>query len=275
VAKKDKAQKYLNRRVSPFRPRSARLFFLGKRLEMLLGLTKHLRKGREIRRHFGVSRSEYETYGDWEMRIEEAGSNWTLDHGRMNLVSFRDIRLYYLAPIIDEIEKMHANLQRPVEVLEVGCGNGTNLKVLAEKLGDKVSLHGIDISPDRIRQGRTYWGNALAGVEMEEDSATTLQTVADEAVDLVYSLHCLEQIPYSVEACLDAMARVTRDTVIFVEPVWEYANPAQKIYTLFGDQLRTLLPSLELSPLQVERSWRAEILSNPLNQTGFVITRKR
>ena len=39
--------------------------------------------------------------------------------------------------------------------------------------------------------------------------------------------------------------------------------------------VRTLLPALELSPLRVVRAWRAELISNPLNQTGFVVTERR
>jgi ubiquinone/menaquinone biosynthesis C-methylase UbiE len=274
MARRDKARKYLEPRSTRWRLRAPGPFFLGKRIELILRLLKKLRAGTEIRRHFGVSRAEYETYDDWEMRIEEAGAIWTLDHDRMDLVPFRTIRAYYLAPVVAEIEMLHAALGRPVEVLEVGCGNGTNLKVLSERLGPKVVLRGIDISPQRLQQGRAYWGDALDGIEMAEDSATTLATVPDTSVDLVYSVHCLEQIPYAVDACLAAMARVTRSRAVFVEPVWEFANPTQKLYTLFGDQLRTLLPALAQSPLKVERSWQAKLISNPLNQTGFVIAGK-
>jgi ubiquinone/menaquinone biosynthesis C-methylase UbiE len=118
----------------------------------------------------------------------------------MNRVSFIAIRDYYLAPMIEQIEALYAaDPTRPVEVLEVGCGNGTNLMVLARALGDKVALRGIDISGERLAQGRTYWGKRLDKVSMVEDSATTLATQADGSADLVYSLHCLEQIPYAVE----------------------------------------------------------------------------
>lgn len=274
MVRKDKAQKYLNPRSTRWRIRKTGPFFLGKRIELIFGLLKKLRRHKEIRRHIGVSLAEYETYDDWEMRLEEAGATWTLDHGRMNLVHFSTIRTYYLEPVIAEIEILHKTLGRPVKILEVGCGNGTNLKLLAERLGQKVVLHGIDISPARLEQGRTYWGRALDGIEMVEDSATTLSTVPDKSVDLVYSLHCLEQIPYAIDNCLAAIARVVRSRVIFVEPVWEFANSTQKLYTLFGDQLRTLLPEIEQSPLQIESSWRAELIANPLNQTGFVVAKK-
>ena len=197
---RDKADKYINPRKRWITIRNPKVYFWGKRIEMIMGLMKKLKKGREIRRHFGVSHSAYQAYDDWEMRAYEQGSTWTLDHDRMNRVSFIAIRDYYLAPMIEQIEALYAaDPTRPVEVLEVGCGNGTNLMVLARALGDKVALRCIDISGERLAQGRTYWGKRLDKVSMVEDSATTLATQADGSADLVYSLHCLEQIPYAVE----------------------------------------------------------------------------
>jgi len=272
---KDKAEKYINPRFRLVKIRSASVFFFAKRIELILGLLKKMKRGQEIRRHFGVSHSVYEVYDDWEMRAYENGSNWTLDHGRMNFVSFIDVRNYYLAAVISEAKRLYEiNEGRPVEILEVGCGNGTNLMVLAEALGEKVKLRGIDISTQRIAKGQPYWGEKLTDVEMLEDSATTLATQNDASADLVFSLHCLEQIPYSVDDCLRSMARVTRGRVVFCEPVWEYANSTQKLYSLIGDQLRTLLPSIPLCGLEVVEQYKAELIANPLNQTGIVIANK-
>lgn len=242
---------------------------------MLLSLPRKLAKGREIRRHFGVSHSAYQAYDDWEMRAYEHGSTWTLDHGRMNRVSFVDIRAGYLAPVIERARALHAaNPDRPVEILEVGCGNGTNLMVLAKELAGLAVLRGIDISAERLAQGRAYWGDRLIGVDMAEDSATTLDTQTDASADIVFSVHCLEQIPYAVDDCLRSMARVTRADVVFVEPVWEFANPTQKIYTLFADQLRTLIPSIPQNGLKIVSKTRAEVIANPLNQSGIIVARK-
>lgn len=271
---KDRAARYISPRKRYVT--SPRLYFWGKRIELIIGLLKKLRRGREIRRHFGISHAIYETYDDWEMRAYEQGSQWTLDHDRMAQVSFKAIRDYYLAPIVAEVERLHAaDPSRPVEVLEVGCGNGTNLMVLKAILGDTVRLRGIDISGERLKLGRTYWSERLAGVELTEDSALTLETQEDASADLVFSVHCLEQIPYSVDTCLKAIARVTRDRAVFVEPTWEFANSTQRLYTLFGDQLRTLLPSIGVSDLEIVEARRAEIMANPLNQSGIVIAKRR
>jgi hypothetical protein len=70
------------------------------------------------------------------------------------------------------------------------------------------------------------------------------------------------------------MALVSRDCVVFVDPVWEYANSTQKMYTLFGGQMRTLLPSILLCGLEVVSRRRAEVIANLLNQSGILVARK-
>jgi hypothetical protein len=118
---KDKAAKYIKPRSRLIKIRNPRVFFFAKRFELILGLLKKMKRGQEIRRHFGVSHSVYEVYDDWEMRAYEKGSNWTLDHGRMNLVSFIDVRNYYLAAVISETKRLYEiNEGQPIEVLGSG-----------------------------------------------------------------------------------------------------------------------------------------------------------
>lgn len=270
----NKATPYINPKKKRFETKNAALYFFTRRLKLVRRLLRDLKAGSELRRHTLMSRDEYETYDDWEMQIEERGSVRTLIHGRIERVSFRDIRLHYLEPVVAQIQKSIDAGHAPVEVFEVGCGNGTNLMRLKEKFGDNVSLSGIDISPERIRLGKQFWGDKLSGVALGVDSALTLETRPENSCDIVFSIHCLEQLPYHVEQSVAAMARVSSDYVIFVEPVFEYANSTQKMYALFGDQLRTLLPEVEASKLTIVETYPAHTLSNPLNQTGIIIARK-
>jgi len=263
----DKAAKYMSPRRGI---RSVRMFYWVKAWELLLGARRKLNRGQDLRRHPAVSLAAYETYDDWEMRAYEGGSTWTWVAGRMDLVRFTAIRAAYLAPVIAEIQALAVD-GRPVRVLEVGCGNGTNLMLLRAALPASVALQGIDISPERIRQGRAYWGERLAGVEMSVDSAITLATIPDGAVDLAYSVHCLEQLPYHADACIAAMARVCTGPLVLVEPVFEHANTAQRLYAILGDQLRTLLPAVRAAGLLIRCSRKTDVLANPLNCTGIVV----
>ncbi|MGB3406274.1 MAG: class I SAM-dependent methyltransferase [Jannaschia sp.] len=271
----DRAAPYLNPRRRPFRSSSARLFFAKRTLKQIRDFLRKLKRGEEFRRHTSISFDDYETYDDWEIRIDEEGSNFTLYHGAMAQTSFREIRDHYLEPVKEQIERLlDAGGPRP-RVLEVGAGNCTNLVRLKETFGDRIELSGVDLSPERLRVGKTYWGERLEAVDLSVDSALTLSTIKDAEFDLVYSMHCLEQLPYHADQAVSSMSRASRDTVVFVEPVIEFANTAQKLYTLFGDQLRTLLPILGKSDLEIVSSVPAKMLANPLNMTGMVICRKK
>ena len=64
------------------------------------------------------------------------------------------VRAAYVQPIKDRIHATLKTAQSPLKVLEVGCGNGTNLMLLKEEFGNAVQLWGIDISQNRIEVGR-------------------------------------------------------------------------------------------------------------------------
>jgi len=270
----DKASKYINMKEHWYHNIPASLYFWSKQIELKLSFSKKLERNKEIRRYFGISTQIYEQYTDWEMRAYENGSQWTTNGNKMAVVSFKKIRMHYLMSVISEIDKLHRELNRPIRVLEVGCGNGTNLQILKTELGDKVNLTGIDISNERIEQGKNYWGDRLADIAFRVDSAIDLKTFSENDVDIIYTVHCLEQLPYNVDTAIEAIHRVTAHTAVFIEPVWEFANTAQRMYTLFGDQLRTLLPALKNSNFQIVETEKAKLLANPLNQTGFIIARK-
>lgn len=271
---KDNAEKFLNLKSRWYHNIPTSLYFLPKTIAQSRRFWKKLTLGKEVRRHFGISTEIYEAYSDWEMRAYENGSRWTVNGERMAVVSFREIRAHYLETVIAEAKKLEKSLGRPIRILEVGCGNGTNLMVLKSELSDETVLFGIDVAKERIRLGVEYWGSKLDGVQLSVDSATTLSTFEDETVDLVFSVHCLEQLPYSVDAVLQSIHRVVSHVAVFVEPVWEYANTSQRMYTLFGDQLRTLVPSIGLLDFEIVEQKKARILANPMNQTGIIVVKK-
>lgn len=106
---------------------------------------------------------------------------------------------------------------------------------------------------------------------MATGSANTLATMADASFDPVYAVHCLEQLPYHSDQCIASMARVTRGPLVLVEPVFEFANPARRLYAIPGDQLRTLMPALRANGLSLRSRTPANVLANPLNRTGFIL----
>ena len=185
---KDRSDRYLKPRRY-LRLRNKRIFYALKVIEILAGAVWKASRGIEMRRHTNVSRDIYETYDDREMRIFERGEVFTEKHGKLDFATFREIRDELLAPVIGEIELLleKSPHHRP-RILEVGCGNGTNLMLLKQKFGDTVDLKGIDIAKERISQGQGYWKDKLEGVDLRVDSATELKSLENDSMDLVWVL---------------------------------------------------------------------------------------
>jgi 2-polyprenyl-3-methyl-5-hydroxy-6-metoxy-1,4-benzoquinol methylase len=270
--KKGMADRFLNPRRKLGSTGSARWYYFWQIPKQVLSFLNRLRKGKDVRRHTTRSHEEYQSYDDWELRIYEKGSAYAYNHGIMKQTSLKETRAAAIAPVITEIRKLLDEGATKLHVLEVGCGNGVNLVLLNEEFGDQIEIKGIDLSAERMRVGREYWGEKLEGVEMVEDSVLTLSTVADDSYDVVYSTHCLEQVPYNTAQAVAMMQRVSRNRVIFVEPVFEFCNTAQKLFMIFTDYQRTLLPEIEASGLKILECNPGEVLVNPLNKTGIVIT---
>lgn len=217
--------------------------------------------------HDGGSKDRYAGYGAREMVAYQSDTKTVLVDGVLAERSLRDVRAAYLKPVIEAIEAVS---HQPARVLEIGCGNATNLMVLAEHFGERAALTGIDISGDRIAEGRAHWAERLSGVELIETSATELGCFQDRSFDVVFSVCALEQIPLLLHAAVDEMTRVADGTIVCVEPIPEFGNDTQRIYNLVAGQCRTLLPELEATGWTVDRFGLVPVLHNPLNPVGVL-----
>jgi len=247
---------------------AAKLYFRLREYKLLRRYLKRLRNGNDLRLTTAQSKTIYEAYDDSEQKKYKQGTVRTLHNGRIQRVSFREIREIYLYEICVQIDELlKAANGKSVSVLEVGCGNCINAALLSQKYQQKIKLHGFDISPKRLEVSKEYWGKSLDGVSLTEMSATEIQ-YPDKSFDLVFSMHVLEQIPYLAGNAVDEMLRVSRRCVVFVEPTYEFGNPAQRLKLVLNDQLRTLLPELERRNLNLQKSYPLQTLANPTNPTG-------
>lgn len=225
--------------------------------------------------HGTRSHDLYEEYGDREMREYERGICRALKAGRLARIPYKDVRACYIAPVVDQIESLGAKLQRSVKVVEIGCGNGTNLMLLRQCFPNGLSLAGIDISPSRIHEGKKYWGAKLANVDMQTASATDLHLYEADSFDLVFSICALEQIPYRLHEVVSEMMRISNGKIVCVEPVYEFGNDVQRLYNVTADQCRTLLAELSRPELHLEQCGLMPVLHNPLNPVGLLRATKK
>jgi ubiquinone/menaquinone biosynthesis C-methylase UbiE len=251
------------------------LFFRKRNHALLMKLKTSLKSGSALlESHGNQSREKYEEYGNEEMRHYEAGKTRALVNGRLQIMPSKEIRKAYLSPLIAQI---HNTLARgnekgcPLKVLEIGCGNGTNLKVVKDHFESAVNLTGIDISPTRIRTGKAYWGGGLDGVTMIEADATNLSGFGDSTFDIVFSICALEQIPYRLNEVVSEMVRVSKEIIVCVEPIPQWGNETQRLYNLINDQCRTLLLEFRATNLEIFEGQQLPVLHNPLNPVGLLI----
>ncbi len=103
-------------------------------------------------------------------------------------------------------------------ILEIGCGCGANLEVLARH-APSIRLIGVDISPASIEVGRERFAElGMRGVTLLEGRADNLGGFANGSVDVVFTDAVLLYIgPDKIKTCIEEMRRIARRAIILLE----------------------------------------------------------
>jgi len=117
-----------------------------------------------------------------------------------------------------EITPQENEGQGHTTVLEIGCGCGANLEVLARRT-PTLQLVGIDISPVSIAVGRERFAElGIGSVTLVEGQADNLSCLANASVDVVFTDAMLLYIgPDKIQVCIEEMRRVARRALILLE----------------------------------------------------------
>lgn len=174
----------------------------------------------------------------------------------------------YLEYLYEEIDKVSKD--NSLRVLEVGCGNCINLLNLREKYGNRLELFGIDISQKRIETAQKFYGKRLNDIELSQQSITSKTIWDDKHFDVVFSMHCLEQISYSGEYALKEMYRLAIKKIIMIEPVFELGSPLQRLYLYNADHNRILFKTLKDLKYNISRIEPLRIQPTP-NQSSIIV----
>lgn len=134
---------------------------------------------------------------------------------------------------LNEIKKGFTNLNHPhrqflvqkictfepiFSILEVGCGYGPNLYLLAKQF-PKAELVGIDINPLSILEGRKLlMEDGISNVELICGKADELHQFQDKRFDIVFTDALLVYIgPDKIKKIASEILRIARRAVILVE----------------------------------------------------------
>ncbi len=104
----------------------------------------------------------------------------------------------------------HAQFAPSDTVLDVGCGPGTHLRALADRIGRGI---GIDLSPEMVSTARRRATHPALSFRV--DDAETLASVPPDSIDAVICVGVLEHVLRPAQA-LRQVARVLRPSGRFV-----------------------------------------------------------
>lgn len=244
-------------------------------VDQLVKLLKRFRREENPWKIPITSRDSYDDYDDEEQRaFYSSKKRRCRDGDRIVFATEQEARARYLAPIFAEIDGL-LETSSVVAVHEIGCGNCINLVLLKERYGDRIRLSGVDISTGRINVAKTFFGEKLEGVDLGIESVAEPTPEAEkEKYDLVFSMHCLEQIPYAALQAVKGIWERSRARVVMVEPVWEFARAAQKLKLVRNDFIRTLLPTVRYLGYDIVRAEPLGFESSMKNQTSVIVLKK-
>ena len=116
---------------------------------------------------------------------------------------------------------------KPESIMELGCGGGANLVCIQDAFPE-IELYGVDVSN--------------AGVEVTRNHVKGTFNVLDaryfkQSVDLVLTVHALEQMRYIIKDVVDNVANNTEKVLLF-EPFFCMQNVFGKWHTLRSEYVQ-------------------------------------
>ena len=220
------------------------------------------------------SKAVYDQYDDRDLRDERINQpELMLVGGKVLNVGLKDRRINHLQYLFTEIDRL-LEIQDRVKILEVGCGNLANAYETKKKYNDRVYYGGIEISRERISIGLSAFPE-LARDNFTTQSITERTNFSDGEFDIVFSMHCLEQIAYDTKNAISEMHRISNKLIVMIEPVFENGNFLQRSYLMLSDHTRILLQTIYSLNLKLTRNEICNMQTNLENQSTLLVISKK
>lgn len=149
-----------------------------------------------------------------------------------SLARFKELALGPLLALLHE--------QRVGSVLDFGCGWGASAIVLRRAL-PALELAAFDAVPQRVLSARFNLARlGLSGTALFVADGSRLP-LGDDAVDLVFTSHVLEQMQEVLDPALAEIHRVARRWAVLMEPTWRHAGWVQRLRVIRKGYPRDIL----------------------------------
>lgn len=187
-------------------------------------------------------------------------------------VAFADENIDYVQNYTRQLaDNLRPFLDDGGSILDVGCGESTNLVWLLNNLGhDFSAVMGCDISWSRLSIGRNYAAQHVSNpclrphTFMSDIGALPLR---DKSVDYVISNHALEPNHGRERELLAEIFRVGRKRAILFEPSYEIGDEQARSRMNSLGYIRGLREAAEEMGGRLEHFQPLSLLDNPLNPT--------
>lgn len=163
---------------------------------------------------------------------------------------------------------------KPRTVLEVGAGELITLTRLARMLDDDIQYFACDISLGRLLAGRVHFQQTIGPrVHLAKANAVKLP-YPDQSIDVVFTSHSLEHMPFDYQEAVFEICRVARWGVILFEPCFEVSSSLQRLRMRSIGYVRGLPPIVrEIEDFALHATGMIES-GSPFNRTSFFLLRR-
>jgi SAM-dependent methyltransferase len=90
---------------------------------------------------------------------------------------------------------VHGRIEEGADVLDLGCGAGTDLLIAAQMVGPDGSVTGVDMTPSMLARARASAAEMGSGNVMLHQSLIETLPLEDESVDVVISNGVIDLVP--------------------------------------------------------------------------------
>jgi SAM-dependent methyltransferase len=147
--------------------------------------------------------------------------------------------------LADQVPRENSSSGDPIEVLDLACGSGEVLRLLAERGQEGLNLIGIDMSPSELAVAAEALGNRARLIEARAQSLP----LPSASVDVIVS-HLALMLMEELDAVVAAMHRVLKPGGKIACVVWGGAVPGDS-FEVFGQALRGAMAQEALSGHQI------------------------
>ena len=91
----------------------------------------------------------------------------------------------------------------------------------------------LDIAFQRLEKGKKFLKKRKIRLDYIVKGDAANIPFADNSFDLIYTSHCIEQVPHLFNDILKECIRVSKNYVVLIEPSYEFGSKS-KYFELFG-----------------------------------------